>query len=112
MPRIIYSERYFLEDFCNSNSPMILNFKHNKAGRITEKDFIDKAVLISKREHISLEVLEADDRMSADFSSKSVLFSEESSALLEELLAESDFIEIVISRGPSPTARLRFGRLK
>lgn len=89
-----------------------MDFKHNKAGLITEKDFIGKAVLISKRDHISLEVLETDDRMSADFLSKSVFFSEESSALLKELAAETDFIEIVITRGPSPTVRLRFGRFK
>jgi len=112
MPKIIYSERYFSESYVVGNSPLVLNFKHKKEGVLSEEHFIKKAIFLSHKERIGLDILETKDRMSADFISKAFFFSEESTALFAELTAEADLIEIIITDSLSPSVRLRLGRFR
>lgn len=112
MPTFIYSQHYFSEDFFTLSSPAILRFKRKKDKEISEDSFIEKAIFLSKKEKISLDIINGDDRMSADFIMKSLVLSKESTTLFERLVRGADMIEIIINRGDSPTTRLRLGRYR
>lgn len=91
---------------------MSLDFFRKRNDTLTDKMFIEKAICLSQKNCISLNILDSDDRMSADFITNSLLFSPEDTLFFEELLAASDLFEILVDAYDNSAITLRLGRIK
>ena len=111
MPKCIYSEHYYKNMFSH-NTPILLDFCRERNDTLSKEEFIEKAIFLSQKEELSLNILENDTRMSADFVAGRLFLSPESTALFEELVMLSDMIEIIVSAEKANNITIRLGRIK
>ena len=112
MSQYIYSNRYWVDSMYVRGSSMILDYYRKRESTIEENEFVDMAVALSEKERISLDIIEFEDCICADFRSKGVIFSCESTKLLEELIFACDMVELIIPHSENPTVILRLKRNK
>ena len=111
MPKCIYTEHYY-KNMISHCLPIVLDFCRERKDSLTEDEFVEKSILLSQREELSLNILENDTRMSADFVAGQLVFSSESTALFEELVKSSDVVEIIVSEERPKNITIRLGRIK
>ena len=112
MAQYIYSKRYWVDSMHVKGSSMKMDYYRKRESTIEENEFVDMAVALSEKERISLDILEFEDVICADFRSKGVIFSFESTKLLEELISACDMVEMIIPYSENPTVILRLKRNK
>lgn len=111
MPKCVYAEHYYKNMFSH-NTPIVLDFCRERKDSLSEKEFIDKAIFLSEKEEFSLNILENDTRISADFVAGKLFLSCEGTALFEELVQLSDMIEIIVPQKNTTNITIRLGRKK
>ena len=111
MPKCIYREHYF-DKIGYYGKNITLDFYHTKKQNISSEEFVQKAIFLSKKERLSLDVLEDNRKIIADFIVKSVVLAPESTDLLEELVAASDLVEILFTDKLNPVVIMRLELMK
>ena len=111
MPTYIYSQRYPIESFLPESDPIVLDFHRRANFTLSDEEFIKKAIFLSKEEQISLDILKENEKLSADFTSRTLVFSSESTHLLEELISSCSIVEVIASRRYPYAVTIRLGRI-
>ena len=108
----MYSQRYSNCRICFDKQPIALKFDNRQTQNFSDDDFIKNAIDFSKAERIDLDILEDENRVSADFHVNSVYVSGKSVELWEKLMASASFFEVVITEDILTSVLLRFGKQK